>query len=546
MIGVRRSYPALRMLFITYMKRFLIIFAALLIRVGAISQNGYSPQSALIPIPAKVELKSGRGADLSRGVTITATLPEREFLDSVLTARFGPLAKGGKDAVAVDMRVDSALPAEGYTLDVADNRIAITGGSRAGVFWAIMTLDQILLGDIPATAARRIAPVRIEDAPRYPHRALMLDPARHFLPVEDVKRYIDRMACYKFNTLQLHLTDDEGWRIEIRSHPELTSGGNSGSNPGFYTRRQLSELIDYAAKRHITILPELDIPGHTAALLAAHPEMRCSTSDTMTVEIGKTHGLMLCASDQRVYDLYRDIIAEVAALFPCEYIHLGGDESVIESNWGRCAADSALMAAKGYTAPAQIMNHFFGQVLDQVRANGKKAMLWCELDNIYPPANDYLFDYPGDVVLVTWRNGLTPKCIELTAAHGNRLIMAPGEHAYLDYPQLKGDLPEWNNWGMPVTTLRKTYELDPAYGLPHSQSAHIGGVMATLWGEAIGDINRAMYMTYPRALAIAEAAWSQPQRRSWEGFRSRMWPNIYDMMLSGVSVRVPFEAVAQP
>lgn len=510
---------------------------------GAAGQTAYGPGCALVPIPRQVTANTGKGADFSKGVRISSPLPEVDVLIRILSSRFGELERGGKSAVEITMRIDESLPAEGYILDVADNRIEIAGGSRAGVYYALMTLDQVLLGDVPSTAAGKIARVHIEDAPEYPFRALMLDPARHFLPVEDVERYIERMAAYKFNTLQLHLTDDEGWRMEIKSHPELTERGNAASNPGFYTQDELRRLVEFAAARHITIVPELDIPGHTAAVLAAHPELACSAADTAAISVGKSHGLMLCASAGEVYRLYDDIIKEVAEVFPGEYIHLGGDESVIEQNWGRCAADSVLMAQLGYSSAAQLMGYFFDKVLGSVRSAGKKAILWCELDNIYPPANEYLFDYPEDVTLVTWRNGLTPKCVELTGKHGNPLIMAPGEHAYLDYPQLKGDLPEWNNWGMPVTTLRRSYELYPAKGLTASEGAHISGVMATLWGEAIGDINRAFYMTYSRALAIAESGWSEPGRRSWEGFRERMLPNIYDMMRSGVSVRVPFEAL---
>ena len=178
-----------------------------------------------------------------------------------------------------------------------------------------------------------------------------------------------------------------------------------------------------------------------------------------------------------------------------------------------------------------------------MRSNGKKAILWCELDNIWPPANEYLFPYPTDVTLVTWRNALTPKCIELTRKHGHRLIMAPGEHTYLDYPQYKGDLPERGNWGMPTTTLEQSYRLDPGMGLPVDEHAHITGVMGTLWAEAIRDINRVTYMAFPRAMAIAEAGWSNMDMRSWESFKERIYPNIYDMMKRGVSVRVPFEII---
>ena len=202
-----------------------------------------------------------------------------------------------------------------------------------------------------------------------------------------------------------------------------------------------------------------------------------------------------------------------------------------------------MMERLGYTKPTQLMIPFFNRVLDEVRKNDKKPILWCELNNIWPPADDYLFPYPKDVTLVTWRNALTPTCLDLTRKNGHNIIMAPGEHAYLDYPQYRNDFPEFNNWGMPITTLQKTYELDPAYGCLEADAAHIQGVMGTLWAEAIPDVNRATYMAFPRALALAEAGWSEMPQRSWDSFKQRIFPNIYELMKQGVSVRVPFEIV---
>ena len=197
-----------------------------------------------------------------------------------------------------------------------------------------------------------------------------------------------------------------------------------------------------------------------------------------------------------------------------------------------------MMENAGYEKPSQLMIPFFNRMLDIVRKNGKEAILWCELDNIWPPANDYLFPYPNDVTLVTWRNALTPKCIELTEKYGHELIMAPGEHAYLDYPQWRGDLPEFNNWGMPLSTLENCYKLDPGYGRPAEEQAHVLGVMGTLWAEAIPNIHRATYMAFPRAMALAEAGWTEMPQRSWESFKERLFPNLYDLIKSGVSVRV--------
>ncbi len=528
-----------------------VLYFAIAMALSSAARTTYSAESAIIPMPAQVELNEGKSLDFNKGVSVNAPASldfEAEVLKSILKDRLD--ATCNNKGVAVNLKINPSLGNEAYEISSGNNVLDITGGDAAGVYYALMTLDQILIGDVPQTADGRIAAVRVKDSPRFPHRALMLDPARNFLPVDDVKRYIDRMSRYKFNVLQLHLTDDEGWRIEIESHPELTAvGAFRNSKPGagapdngFYTRADMKKIIDYAAQRHIEIIPEMDIPGHTVALLAAHPEFGCKAAMPDSLIIGESHNLMLCAAQPEVYALLDDVISELSEIFPSRRIHLGGDESVIDRNWGKCSADSALMAQHGYKEAAQLMNVFFSRVLDSVRSHGKEAILWCELDNIYPPANEYLFNYPSDITLVTWRYGLTPKCIELTHKHGNTLLMAPGEYAYLDYPQLKGDLPEWNNWGMPVTTLRRTYEFDPGYGLAPDEQSHIGGVMATLWGEAISDINRASYMTYPRALAIAEAGWTPMERRDCNSFRERMWLNLADMMKAGVPLRAPFEA----
>jgi len=430
---------------------------------------------------------------------------------------------------------------EHYILTVTSSELTIRSATRAGIFYGLMTLDQLLMGDYSHTQASKIQAITINDAPRFAYRALMIDPARNFLPAKDVKFYIDRMAHYKYNVLQIHLTDDQGWRLEIKSHPELTSA--TASQGRFYTQEEMKDIIAYAANHHITIIPEIDIPGHTVSLLAVHPEMGCTNTDTMPKNVGKTTNMMLCASQLPVYDLCNDIIKEVARIFPSEYIHLGGDEAAVAQNWAKCDRCQSLMKENGYTDASQLMNIFFGKIIPMVRAEGKKAMLWCELDNIRMPASKYLFDYPKDVALVTWRNGLTPLCLKLTGEAGNDIIMAPGEYTYLDYPQYKNDLPEFDNWGMPMTTLETCYQFDPGYEKPAAEQKHIKGVMGTLWGEAMKDINRVNYMTYPRALALAEAGWTNMEHRGWRSFLQRMYPNLDDMMKNGVSLRVPFEVV---
>ena len=431
------------------------------------------------------------------------------------------------------------MPQEGYKLSVTPTNITITASQPNGFFYGVETLYQL---QPPAVYGKErnkradwsIPAVEIEDAPRFAYRGMMLDVCRNFSPIEYVYKFIDMLAMHKMNTFHWHLTDDQGWRVEIKKHPKLVG-------KDYYTQEQLAEIIQYAAQRNIEVIPELDIPGHTVAILAAYPELGCTHTDTLPKIVGKTTDLMLCANNEKVYSVYQDIIKEISSLFPSDYIHLGGDEAVIEKNWTQCSRCQAMMKKLGYQKASQLMIPFFSRMLSFVQENNKTPILWCELDNIYPPANDYLFPYPKNVTLVSWRGGLTPTCLELTRKHGNPLIMAPGEYAYLDYPQLKGDFPEFNNWGMPVTTLEKSYQFDPGYGVPAEDQAHITGVMGTLWGEAIRDINRATYMAYPRAFALAEAGWTQMKFRNWESFKQRLYPNLTNLMKKGVSVRVPFE-----
>lgn len=524
--------------------------------ISTLSAQPY--RSALIPMPNCIEQKkggevfrvSGRTAFYvnSPGLTFAA-----RTLQNLFAERMGirPETVSSEQA-SVRLLLDSSLQGEErYILDIGKNGITITGATPGAVYYGVVTLEQLLLGDECRTRAAEIAGIRIDDAPRLAYRALMLDPARHFFPVEDVKLFIDRMSKYKYNVLQLHLTDDQGWRVEIKKYPQLTQvgafrdakSGPDGPENGFYTQEQLKELVRFAAERNVEIVPELDIPGHTVAVLAAYPELGCTHTDTLPKVMGKTVDMVVCAANEKVYGLYRDVLAELASVFPSKRIHLGGDEAIIDKNWPRCIRCSALMKEKGYTQASQVMGYFFGKMLSFVEENGKEPVLWCELDAIRPPATGFLFDYPKNVTLVSWRGGLTPTCIELTAQSGNPLILAPGEYAYLDYPQWKNDLPEYDNWGMPVTPLEQTYRFDPGYGLPAAGQAHIVGIMGTLWSEAMKDMNRVTYMAYPRALALAEAGWTQMEFRSWDSFKERMYPNLLDMMKHGVSVRVPFEIV---
>ena len=523
------------------MKKTFAILVALCTIFTIVAQENLS---ALMPMPNHIEHPKGRAWHIIEGRTAVEQPADSlhfiaETIANIISQRTDvPVCitpKGGK--ADVKLYIDNTLQGEEhYQLQISQRGIILRGSSAAALFRGAMTIDQLLLGDVVATAQDKMSPIIIDDTPRFACRALMLDPARHFLPVKDVKFFIDQMAKYKYNVLQLHLTDDQGWRVAINSHPRLASSQH-------YTQEEVREIVNYAAQRHIEVIPEMDIPGHTVAILAAYPELSCSHLKEDTVIVGHTTNRMVCAANAKSYDVLTDVINELTPLFDSPYIHLGGDEAAVPANWAKCTDCQNMMHKAGYTEATQLMIPFFNRILTTVRTNGKKPILWCELDNIYPPANDYLFPYPEDVTLVTWRYGLTPTCLSLTQKYGHPIIMAPGEYAYFDYPQWRGDLPEFNNWGMPISTLENCYKLDPGYGTTPEEQNHVLGVMGTLWAEAIGDINRATYMAFPRAFALAEAGWTELEKRDWNSFKIRMYPNLTDLMKCGVSVRVPFEIV---
>lgn len=512
----------------------------------------------LIPQPLKADYHTQEKYMFHEKETIAIAVRELENeardLQRVLEERTGRkadiiLCEGIKKG-AVNLFFDSeTVDPEGYRIEVTAGDVRISGKTAAGIFYGIQTFDQLLLGEGDNALRSSIGAVTITDKPRYGYRALMLDPARHFIPLAEVKRFIGLMARFKFNVLQLHLTDDQGWRVEIKKYPFLTEkgavrkekDGMNGPDNGYYTQEELKELVAYARRKHIEIIPELDIPGHTAAAIYAYSRLGCQRNDTTPLVLGATTDRMLCAANEDTYVFYEHILGEISSIFPSKRIHLGGDEAVIEKNWEVCGKCRKRMEEEGYRQPAELMGYFFKRIQQIVKQNGKEMLLWCELDNIRLPAHRFLFDYPQDCTLFTWRMGLTPKTVELTGQAGIKLIASPGEYCYFDYPQWKGDLPEFNNWGMPLLSLEQAYAFDPGYGLAAEKQAHIIGVAGLLWGEAMRDINRITYMAFPRALALAEAGWSEMENRDWKSFRKRIYPQLCDLMRKGVSFRVPFE-----
>ncbi len=433
-----------------------------------------------------------------------------------------------------------ASGAEGYQLLVSPQGIVIHANTAAGLFYGMQTLWQLLPKEIVAkTPVKkdewRIPCTSIADFPRFGWRGLMLDVARHFFTKQQVKDFIDNMVQYKYNVLHLHLTDDQGWRLEIKSLPKLTEVGawraertgrwGDFTKPGpeepktyggFYTQEDMKELIRYAADRFVTILPEIDVPGHSLAAVASYPELSC-TPGTYQVNSGEKfmiwpgdgtfYGTLdntLCPANDKVYEFLDKVITEVAALFPSAYIHVGGDECY-KGFWEKSEACQALLKKEHLKDMHELQSYFVKRVEKIVRSKGKKLMGWDEI------LEGGLADSAS---VMSWRG--MKGGIE-SARQNHQVVMTPNDYTYVDLYQ--GDaVAEPPTYSM--LRLNQSYKFDP---LPAGvDPKYILGGQANLWSEQLATVRRAEYMLWPRAFAVAEAVWSPASARSWNSFVHRV------------------------
>lgn len=412
----------------------------------------------------------------------------------------GPLSEYAADVLGVTTAAAGSIvlevgggPAESYSLTVTDTQVRVVGGDEQGVFNGIQSLRQLAVdGAIGATT--------IEDAPRFAYRGAMLDVARHFFGVDDVKRYIDDIAMLKLNYLHLHLTDDQGWRIQIDSWPNLTEHGATGAvggigatGSGFYTKDDYREIVAYAASRFVTIVPEIDMPGHTNAALSSYPELTCDGNAPALytgIEVGFSS---LCIGSETTYDFIADVLGEIAELTPGPYIHVGGDES-------HSTTDEDFIA-------------FAARVGEIGASTGKTLIGWHELGRSTELSEETVGQY--------W-SFLEPQegAAEETARF-DRVIMSPADVAYLD---MKYDMlsPYGLEWANGYTHITDAYNWDPAAVVPGIGEDRILGVEAPLWTETLSTIDELEYMAFPRIAAIAEIAWSPAEGRSFDEFAPRL------------------------
>ena len=435
------------------------------------------------------------------------------------------VGKAGKADLTLSL--DGELAEEEYRLDIDRKGIELSGGSVKGVWWGLQSLTQILLQGEKRGNGLLIAGCSIEDRPHFAYRGAMLDCCRHFFSVEEVKDWIDILAFHKLNTFHWHLTEDQGWRIEIKRYPLLTEVGSVRKETkighyfdkekgydgrpygGFYTQDEIRDIVAYATARQITVIPEIEMPGHAVAALACYPELGCTGGP---YEVRTTWGIsedVFCLGKESTFEFLQNVLDEVCELFPGEYIHIGGDEAP-RLRWKSCPHCQAKMKELGLTSEAQLQSYQLQRIESYLNAKGRKVIGWDEIleGGVTPSAT-----------VMSWRG---PKGGIAAAKLGNGVVMAPNSHFYLDYYQTGDHAAN----GEPLAIgghlpLSKCYSFDPYDKLNEREKACIKGIQANTWCEYIGTMDHVQHMDLPRFAALSEVSWSEV-RDSYANFVSRV------------------------
>jgi hexosaminidase len=441
-------------------------------------------------------------------------------------------------------KTDATLGVEGYLIESSTNRIEIKAGSSAGFFYATQTLRQLLPAQLESSQRQEnidwlIPVISIADSPAFKWRGYMLDVSRHFFPKEDIIQLIDYLAVHKINTLHLHLVDDQGWRIEIKKYPKLTSlgawrvdhedkpwnsrpkqlPGEKATNGGFYTQADVREMVAYAQSRYINIVPEIEMPAHVTAALSAYPQYSC-TGGPFTVLPGGVWPItdIYCAGNDSTFLFLEDILSEVIDLFPSKYIHIGGDEAT-KKEWDKCPKCQKRIKSEGLKNSGELQSYFITRIEKFINSKDRILLGWDEiLEGGLPPK----------ATVMSWRG--TQGGID-AAKQGHDVVMTPGQPCYFDHYQGPKDEEPLAIGGF--NPLQKVYEYNPIPAELDSEAAkHILGAQANLWTEYVSTFKHAQYMTFPRVAAMAEVLWSQKEVRNWDDFyrRIQLYTKRYDQM----------------
>jgi len=519
------------------MSKHLRLFALLIFMAAGVFAQEHP---AIIPQPVSVNWGNG-SFTISANTVIVANADEKptvEFFNSYLQRIYGmklPVQSTPMPGAISLKTTSSSSPRDGYyTLKVSADGITITGETHEGCFYGMQTLIQLLpvapfatssngLVIHPDAAGLAIPAVSIEDYPRFNYRGLHLDVGRHFFPVDFVKKYIDYMALHKLNYFHWHLTEDQGWRIEIKKYPLLTQigscrsgtiighapgkGDDSTEHCGYYTQEQIKDVIKYAADRYITIIPEIEMPGHASAALTAYPWLGCTGGPYHVQHQFGVFKEVFCAGNDSVFNFLQDVLDEVIALFPARYIHIGGDECPKDS-WKTCPKCQQRMKGLGLKNEEELQSYFIQRIEKYINSKGKQIIGWDEIleGGIAPNAT-----------IMSWRG--EKGGIEAAKQHHN-VIMTPGEYVYFDHSQTRNDDSLTIGGYLPLDKVYK-YEPIPA-GLTDEESRYILGAQANLWTEYMSNPAKVEYMLFPRLSALSEVLWSPKSTRNWKDFQHRL------------------------
>nr|WP_025069122.1 beta-N-acetylhexosaminidase [Bacteroides gallinarum] len=509
---------------------------------AACSHNEQSASYSVIPLPQEINTTQESGFKLNNSTRIV--YPEgngllqrnAQFLSEYIRQATGyappieAIPQGESVKRAISLTLDADIPnKEGYVMTTTADNIILKGQTEKGVFYGIQTLRKSI--PAKATGADILFPAgEIKDEPRFGYRAMHFDICRHFYPIKVVKEYIDLLALHNMNTLHWHLTDDQGWRIEIKRYPKLTEIGSMrnrtviGHNTpeydsiphgGFYTQKEAREIVKYAQERYITVIPEVDMPGHMLAALAAYPELGCTGGP---YEVCPNWGIfedVLCLGNDKTLKFLEDVMSEIIDIFPSEYIHIGGDE-VPRTRWEKCPKCQARIKAEGlkddgkHSAEDRLQSYCMARIEKFLNSKGRKVIGWDEIleGDITPTAT-----------VMSWRGSTGGiKAAQL----GHDVIMVPNDFCYFDYYQAKDTENEPYMAIGGYVPVEKVYSLEPTNGLKEEQKKYIVGVQANLWTEYITSVDQIEYMLLPRMAALSEVQWMQPAKKNYENFLQRL------------------------
>ncbi len=482
----------------------------------------HAQPDAVIPRPQSMVWKTGAGFDLKKARPArSADFPQEAVLLQQMLDEKTPV-QAGKGRENVFLLKQQGFATGGYQLQIDENQIQIMAGDAAGAYYGLLTLKQILA----SAGSLQLPPVVVSDQPRYPWRGMHLDCSRHFFTVDEVKRYIDYLAHYKMNVFHWHLTDDQGWRAEIKRYPELTRIGGwrketligrpSGQMTfdgkpygGFYSQDEMREVVAYAAARHITVVPEIEMPGHALAALSAYPALSCTGGP---FETGRWWGVfedVFCAGNDSTFIFLQNVLDEITAIFPSTYIHVGGDECPKE-RWKNCSKCQARMQAHQLKDEHALQSYFITRIEKHLNSQGRKLIGWDEILEGGLAPNAAVMSWQGT------QGGIA------AAQAGHYAVMTPGKPCYFDHYQSEDRSTEpLAIGGFNAVEAVYAYEPTPA-ALNLTERPYILGAQGNVWTEYMPDFEHVTYMILPRLPALSEVLWTQPENKDYADFIRRM------------------------